>query len=247
MADFAIFAIAVHSLSCLFVGSRLLLLAWRTGEPPELFAAMAMLGMGPFGLGLTVTSTLLVPHSLFAANLLWAFAAFALNIGSAGAFLFSVRVFYSGNTRVRAIVGCLIVALIGLWLVEAHLTAFEAAEPASLATRASDWLRSIALLWGGTESLRYWGNLRKRIALGLADPIVARRFLLWGIALIGNGITSSIDATMKLFVAQALDYPLLSLTTAFTGLMAACCLTLSFWPKSSRSTNTDSLEGQESA
>ena len=135
--------------------------------------------------------------------------------------------------------------MIGLWFAEAHLTAFEAAEPASPATRAADWLRGIALLWGGTESLRYWRLLRKRIALGLADPIVARRFLLWGVALFGNGITNSIDATMKLFVVQALDYPILSLTTTFAGLMAACCLTLAFWPNRSVSTDRGSLERQK--
>lgn len=245
MADFAIFTIAVHCLATLFVGSRLLILAWRTHKAPELFAATAMLGMGPFGFGLTVSSTLLIPHSTLGANLLWAFAALALNVGSAGAFLFSYRVFYPGNNRVRTIIGCFIVALIGLWFIEAHLTAFEAAEPASFATRAADWLRGIALLWGGTESLRYWAQLRKRINLGLADPIVARRFLLWGIALFGNGITNSIDATMKFFVTQALDYPLLSLTTALAGLMAAICLTLAFWPSRSPSTRSDSLERQQ--
>jgi len=244
MANLAVLAIAVHCLATLFVGSRLLLLARRTGKPPELFAATAMLGMGPFGFGLTVLSTLLIPHSTLAADLIWACAALSLNIGAAGAFLFSYRVFYPGSQRVLTIVECLIVALVALWLIEAHLTAFAAAEPASFATRASDWLRSAALLWGGYESLRYWKLLRRRIPLGLANPIVARRFLLWGIALFGNGITSSIDATMKLFVAQALDYPLLSLTTSLAGLMAAFCLTVAFWPSRPPSTDPASLEEQ---
>ena len=35
--------------------------------------------------------------------------------------------------------------------------------------------------WVAFESLRYWGRQRRRLALGLADPVVSNRFLLWGL------------------------------------------------------------------
>jgi hypothetical protein len=237
MADLAILVIAFYCVASLFVGSRLLLLAWRTGKQPELFAAMALLGISPFGFGLTVASTLLIPHSTLAANLLWAVAALSLGIGTAGAFLFSYRVFHSGNERVRSAVACLVILLAALWFIEARLTAFEAAAPASAATRIADWLRSAALLWGGLEALQYWSRLRRRIAIGLANPIVARRFLLWGIALFGAGVCNTIDATTKLFVTHALDYPILAMTNAIVGLIAAVCLMLAFWPNRSASSD----------
>ena len=237
MADLAILVIAIYCAASLFVGSRLMLLAWRTGKQPELFAAIALLGIAPFGFGLTVVSTILIPHSTLAANFLWAVAALSLNIGSAGAFLFSYRVFHSGNERIRSIVTCLVLLLASLWLAEARLTAFEAAPPASVATRISDWLRSAALLWGGLEALQYWTRLRRRVSIGLADPIVVRRFLLWGIALFGSGVCNTIDATTKLFVVRALDYPLLTLTNAVSGLLAAACLTFAFWPNRSTAPN----------
>jgi hypothetical protein len=244
VADFAILVIAIHCVASLFVGSKLLLLAWRTGKQPELFAATALLGIAPFGLGLTVASTVLIPHSTLGADLLWAIAALSLNIGTAGAFLFSYRVFHSGNERVRSLVGCLVVLLAALWFIEARLTAFEAASPASAATRIADWLRSAALLWGGLESLRYWTRLRRRIAIGLADPTVLRRFLLWGVALFGAGVSNTIDATTKLFVAQALDYPLLTVANAVSGLAAAICLTLAFRPNRKASSDSKSAELQ---
>ena len=34
--------------------------------------------------------------------------------------------------------------------------------------------------WMGAESLRYHGLLRRRLVLGLADPAVTNRFLVWG-------------------------------------------------------------------
>lgn len=36
-------------------------------------------------------------------------------------------------------------------------------------------------IWSGGEALRYWGLMRRRARIGLADPVVANRFLLWGL------------------------------------------------------------------
>lgn len=35
--------------------------------------------------------------------------------------------------------------------------------------------------WAFVESLRYWTMTRKRLGLGLVDPVVANRFLLWSL------------------------------------------------------------------
>lgn len=37
-------------------------------------------------------------------------------------------------------------------------------------------------LWSATEAFLYHDRMRHRSALGLADPIVANRFLLWAVA-----------------------------------------------------------------
>lgn len=37
-------------------------------------------------------------------------------------------------------------------------------------------------LWNAFESFRYHGLMRRRLALGLADPVVVDRFRLWGVA-----------------------------------------------------------------
>ncbi len=41
-------------------------------------------------------------------------------------------------------------------------------------------LRVLAFPWMAIESFRYWRMLRRREALGLAEPLVTNRFLLWG-------------------------------------------------------------------
>ncbi len=41
--------------------------------------------------------------------------------------------------------------------------------------------RIVPTAWACYESLRYYRSMHRRQTLGLADPIVANRFLLWSI------------------------------------------------------------------
>lgn len=47
------------------------------------------------------------------------------------------------------------------------------------------WVHFVARIacwsWVAFESFRYWQLQRRRLALGLADPVVTNRFLLWGL------------------------------------------------------------------
>jgi hypothetical protein len=46
------------------------------------------------------------------------------------------------------------------------------------------WVENVAQIsvyaWGCIEALLYHQKARRRVALGLADPVVANRFALWG-------------------------------------------------------------------
>ena len=53
------------------------------------------------------------------------------------------------------------------------------AAPGGPAVRATGLARATALAWAFGESLRYRLMMRRRARLGLADPVVANRFLLW--------------------------------------------------------------------
>jgi hypothetical protein len=68
-----------------------------------------------------------------------------------------------------------------------------------------------------------------------------RRFLLWGIALAAGGASNTIDATVKLFVARALDYPWLSVANSTAGLLAAGCLLVAFRPQQAEQAATESV------
>ena len=46
------------------------------------------------------------------------------------------------------------------------------------------------LLWTGIESLAYSSALKRRLVLGLADPVVADRVQLWGIGMLLASVMS---------------------------------------------------------
>ena len=60
--------------------------------------------------------------------------------------------------------------------------------------------------WASFESFRYWRAMRKREALGLADPVVTNRFLLWtlwtgGVTLL-PGLALALRAVTIVFVGE---------------------------------------------
>jgi hypothetical protein len=69
----------------------------------------------------------------------------------------------------------------GGWLADASTGGLTASRPGGFY-----WIAFAVIgtypLWTAVEAFKYWGQMRKRASLGLADPLVANRFLLWTIA-----------------------------------------------------------------
>lgn len=83
-------------------------------------------------------------------------------------------------------------------------------------------------LWTSIESLRYHGLMRRRLALGLADPVIANRFLLWGG---GAGLSTALTIVpvVTAFSGPAAA-PVSMLATTAAGLLNALVWWLSFTP-----------------
>jgi hypothetical protein len=90
--------------------------------------------------------------------------------------------------------------------------------------------------WVGIQPLLYYGKLRKRIPLGLAEPLVADRFLLWGLgslaraAMIFLGPVSEL-ALKQLAAESQLSYAAVVLVVAsLLGLATSVAYWLTFNP-----------------
>jgi hypothetical protein len=115
------------------------------------------------------------------ARALLAFAVLAMAIGAGAIYVFTWKTFHPERLWARAIViaGCACLA-VG-YAIEAI---FEGFAPVVFAG-FGHWIgwagRSAAMAGVAWESFRYWLQLRRRLRLGLADPVVTDRFLLWSI------------------------------------------------------------------
>ena len=157
---------------------RLLLLATKTRQPPELFGGLYFLGTS-IGVPLRVLGHAVAPTNPFLAadcnrvgHVFFAAAVCALTI-------FTWRVFRPKARWARAFAPLLIASIVA---TTAYTLATGAASAEnSIAILLTNATRLAPLVWAFLESSRYWRAMRLRGVLGLADPVVTNRFLLWAL------------------------------------------------------------------
>jgi hypothetical protein len=167
----------IAALVYLYVGTRLLRLSSRTGEVPErLLGAMFLV---------TGASFLLYDLPIiFNSESLWT----PLNFAGRVAFLpapmllavFTRRVFRPEGVWATWIVygtAALLVGGVGGSVWSGDLEGFSIGSPWFWA----EWVGyTIPFAWAGVEALGHHRGARRRLRLGLCDPLVCNRYLLWG-------------------------------------------------------------------
>jgi hypothetical protein len=106
---------------------------------------------------------------------------------------FAWQVFRPRSSWAKGLVVGLGVAIAAAILTAA--TSLEASQGSGPAAIAFSGLGVAAILWTFVECVLYYSGIRRRLALGMADPIVTNRFLLWSIwtgALAFQGIATAI-------------------------------------------------------
>jgi hypothetical protein len=217
--------------SSLVIGVRLLLLARKTGKLPEFLIGVGVLCLGPLGYGLSMLAFVLASHSLALSATLMGTSLLAASIGGISQYLFAWTVFRRDAVWARAFV----------WIATALLLAGYVGDLVEngLVNRrnAGAWfwlgavMRTAGLGWSALESLRYHQIMRRRMQLGLADPVVTESFRLWGL-----GAGAALAGSLLALAARALtDYaitptPVVGLTLSLLGLIGAVAMWLAFLP-----------------
>ena len=217
--------------SSLAIGIRLVWLARRNRGLPELLIGLGILGIGPAGFAMTVFALLLGearPGLVFAALVT---AQLAITAGAVAAYVFTWKVFRRESRWARAAV---------LAAAAGFAVAFSgrlAAGSYVLPLRLDAWshLSSANLiacmLWGSFESLRYHARMRRRVRLGLADPVIANRFLLWGLGIGAAGVGSAIGNVAMIATGSGLgELDGVTLSNSMFGLASAVLMWIAFLP-----------------
>jgi hypothetical protein len=215
------------------VALRLLGLHRRSGSAPELMLGLMLLLAVGVGYPLMIAASRAGPESLAIRPLLVA-SALGTNLGFALLWLFTRHVFRRDATWAALLAGAGILAL----LYSAGLRCFEAVSTAEprLETRfsmQSIWqLLSVvaAYTWTSWESLRYHVLMRRRVRLGLADPVVCDRFLLWGLMSLAVSAGVLLNGFAIWRGVSVFQTPGILLASSATGLAQAVLLLLAFLP-----------------
>jgi hypothetical protein len=213
------------------VGVRLLLLAQRSRGFPEFVLGLALLLQAGLGYPLSVAA----PFTGAREPLVTGIAAAFSNAGCLLLYVFTAQVFHAGSRLAWAAVGAA-AALLTVHAIGSALDLLAVVTPEQRLAAIHYWSAWILALsggswgWSGIESLRYHALLRRRVPLGLADPVVANRVLLWGLMGSTSLATVGID-TLLLYVGGPLaQQVLLPLVTALAGLLVSVFLALAFMP-----------------
>jgi hypothetical protein len=222
-------------LALLIAGVRLLLLWRRTRQLPELACGAGLTLLAGLGVPLTIVSGLgRVPVGELKIGLaVAAFVVFAFAYG--GLFLFTKSVFradsgWAGTLTVGMI--CLVLAI----AVGSHRIWTVAPAAADSAVVAFEWLILIRLvsfvwyMWNATEGLGEYRRARRRQELGLSDPVVVNRFLLWGAMGTLAAVECCFSTVMQYQGLNPLTDPVATVFLASNGVIVGSLLLLSFFP-----------------
>jgi len=211
--------------ACAVVGTRLLLLARRTREVPELAfgGAFWLLGVVGFPLSVAARAGLGGPEgsdSVLVAGLS------AQNAACLGIALGTWRTFRPMSGRAAAAV--LVFAVV---FAVSVLGQISTGQPNA---GGFYWLglagRSAAFVWAAAESLRYHALLRRRLPLGLVDPVVADRLRLWSITTVAICAGFAIFAGARLAGLAAGTQPFVLTCTSLVSVISGAAMWLAFFP-----------------
>jgi hypothetical protein len=228
-------AMLLFIVSCSAVGVRLLWLAKTGGGRPAMlcgngFCLIAILGF-PLGVlsGQGVAPVGQVQLPLAAVGLL------ANVLGISSFFVFTVSVFRPNALWAHTLAGAAI-ACMGMACVANVATLALAPAAASSFEVTWGWTAifngvcTLCFAWMSLEGFAEWWKSRRRLALGLSDPVVSNRLLMWGVFGASTTLLCMVLLAVLLTRQPTVTSPLAQSAQAFFGIVSSGAATLAFFP-----------------
>lgn len=216
------------------VGLRMLLLSRRTGGRPELLMGAGMALIGGIGYPGGVASGFgqaSVGHVHFA---IWAVSTACTQLGIGLIYAFTWQVFRPSAAWAKAVVlaGCALMA--ASYVASAHALLTAPADLSSALAARSATLIGLAgyagcFLWTAIEGFENHRRARRRLALGLADPVVVSRFFLWGLFGLMATCINVVSVISQMVLGQAANAPAVMLSMGIFGGAASVAMYLAFF------------------
>lgn len=235
MRILGILSLCALGLTATAVAARLIWLWRRTRQVPELLMGLGLLSMGALGLPISAVGRLPGMVRTELGDGLFALGIAVVSVGGVLIFAFTRQVFHPAARWARMAVthAVLVHAVVAVGLIRASSRGTTLPE---ILTHTRPWacalvgVLSLAFAWAAVAAFRYFAMQRRKLALGLADPVVTNRFLLWGLA---NGAISLLCATLILCLMAKmviLRDPLPLTIIGAVGVPASAAWYLTFFP-----------------
>jgi len=231
----AVLPLVAYAVVTIVVGVRLLRLSARTRQLPEFALGLGLLLASGVGQGLSALGRAPAWIGTTPGDAIFSIGVLVSHTGLALIVLFTWSVFRRRSrlalAALVAITAALAVAAAGLIAVGTGVGDIREALP-----RTRPWavlsltLTTLAFLWSAAESLRYERMLRRRLALGLADPVVADRFRLWTIVGVANAAFCMALVICLQLGLSPMTEPVPMTIDALMGTVASVAWYLSFLP-----------------
>jgi hypothetical protein len=219
---------AAFTLMSLVIGTRLCLLSLRTRQLPELLIGGGMLLLAGVGYPISALVRELPDLDEGLRSGLGALAGLAGALGLVGTGSFTWLLFRRGVPWANVLLGSLAASAIAVWLAESLAGSWSGGGAIFWG-----WLPfgiSACYGWGFLECARYHRMLRRRVAIGLGDPVVTDRFRLYAAATLLAVIVNVVGQVFWWRGIEMLTDPLGSLLLAVLGTGSSLLMCLAFAP-----------------
>lgn len=221
----AVLMVAVDAL----VGVRLLWVARRSRRLPEALLGSAFLLLGVLGYPLTTAARRGAFGSEAGDAAAMGAGLLVQDMACLAVYLFTARTFRAGEPWARVLVW-----LVGAAFV-ASLVGHAVSDGFAPGSRSPGYwlgfaLRTLAFAWACAEALRQYRSATRRLRLGLVDPLVANRFLIYAIGMGGVFVAFAIHFLGLILTPNAAESIWVLAGTGAVGVATAIPTWLAFMP-----------------
>jgi hypothetical protein len=233
MRLFAGISYALSFVIATWVGLHLLRMATRTRKAPELGIGLTVFTLGFGTAGMLGGELVAAGGRIILGQLLAIGGLLLVATGTIGLYLAMRQVYRPGSAWATAGVALGSILMIGAFvarLVEGGVPTPWDPTPANACFLLG---RFAVYAWAAIESYHYFALLRRRLAIGIADPVVMLQILFWAIAATGIALSVSTITvgTFALGVRPA-TWPAGVGVVAFLSITSASAIWCAFMPPS---------------
>lgn len=211
------------------VGVRLVMLSRKTRGLPELYFGLSFLSLGAIGYPLSIAARKAALAGTPVPELLPT-ALFFQDLACLAMLLATWQTFRPTDRWPRYLLWAAAVACVASLLGQSVISGAWAFSDGGVWYELGFWTRAGIYFWAATEAGRYYSAMRRRLALGLADPVVTDRFRLWTISSYAICSAFIIFYMGRLWADNvATSVPVL-LATSVAGLISGVTVWLAFVP-----------------